>query len=80
MRLPPIDQNAKLQTALRVLRENNALHKNFYYWIDEPAPQRYDEIHETTKQLHALDPQIKHCVTIHPNQSLQGAVDIWCPK
>jgi hypothetical protein len=80
VRLPPLAEKAKLQTALGVLRANNALHKNFYYWIDEPAPQEYSRVRETARELHALEPQIKQCVTVHPNQSLQGAVDIWCPN
>jgi hypothetical protein len=80
VRLPPLAEKEKLQTALGVLRANNALHKNFYYWIDEPAPQEYSRVRETTRELHALDPKIKQCVTVHPNQSLQGAVDIWCPN
>lgn len=80
VRLPPVTQMENLQTALTALRANNALPKNFYYHIDEPAPQRYDEVRDTTSQLHALDPQIKQCITLHPNQALQGAVDIWCPN
>ncbi len=80
VRLPPISQPENLQTALKALRANNALHKNFYYHIDEPAPQRYEEVRETWKKLQAIDPAIKQCVTLHPNEGLEGAVDIWCPS
>ncbi len=80
VRLPPLAEKENLEKALGVLRANNALNKNFYYWIDEPSPQEYSRVRETTRELHALDPQIKQCVTVHPNQSLQGAVDIWCPN
>lgn len=80
VRLPPLDQKEQFATALRVLRENNALGKVYYYWIDEPSPDDYARVRQTTKQLHAIDSQLKHCVTVHPNQSLQSAVDIWCPN
>ncbi len=80
VRLPPISQPENIETALKALRANNALHKNFYYHIDEPAPQRYEEVRETWKKLQAIDPAIKQCVTLHPNEGLDGAVDIWCPS
>ncbi len=80
VRLPPLAEKETLQTVLGVLRTNDALDKNFYYWIDEPTPQEYSRVQETARELHALEPQIKQCVTVHPNDSLQGAVDIWCPN
>lgn len=80
VRLPPLSQPENLQSALEALRVNNALQKNFYYHIDEPAPQRYDEVRKTWQKLQAIDPAIKQCVTLHPNQELEGAVDIWCPN
>jgi hypothetical protein len=80
VRLPPLDDKANFDAALKVLRQNNALHKAYYYWIDEPSPDDYTRVRETTAKLHAIDPRIKHCVTVHPNESLKNAVDIWCPN
>lgn len=79
VRLPPLDR-PDFPVAVERLKKTNTLHKAYYYWIDEPAPQRYPEVLSTTQKLHAIDARIKHCVTIHPNQSLHHAVDIWCPN
>lgn len=80
VRLPSLDNRETFDKALKVLRANNALHKAYYYWIDEPSPDDFARVKEATAKLRAIDPNIKHCVTVHPNQSLQGAVDIWCPN
>ena len=79
-RLPPISEPENLKTAMEVLRQNNAISKNFYYRIDEPMAEDFPRIQETTKALRVIDAQIKHCVTVHPNETLEGAVDIWCPN
>lgn len=80
VRLPPLSQKKELGTAINILKKNHAMAKGYYYWIDEPSPERYPEIIETTKQLHQIDPNIKQCVTIAPNKILDGSVDIWCPN
>ena len=80
IRLPPLSQKKELETAINVLKKNHAMAKGYYYYIDEPSPDRYPEIIETTKQLHQIDPAIKQCVTISPNKTLDGSVDIWCPN
>ena len=67
-------------TAVARLRRDGALSKAYYYAIDEPPPERYAEVRSTTHQLHLIDPALKHCVTVHPNKALAGAVDIWCPN
>jgi hypothetical protein len=79
VRLPPLDQ-PDFNTAVEKLRNTNTLHKAYYYWIDEPPPQRYAEVLSTTQKLHQIEPLLKHLVTIHPNQALKNAVDIWCPN
>jgi hypothetical protein len=79
VRLPPLD-SPRFNDAVAALRQTNTLHKAYYYWIDEPPPQRYTEVLSTTKELHEIDPRLKHLVTVHPNQSLQNAVDIWTPN
>ena len=80
VRLPPLNQKENLQNAVKVLRQNNAIGKNFYYRIDEPMAEDFPRIQETTKALRTIDAQIKHCVTVHPNETLAGKVDIWCPS
>jgi hypothetical protein len=80
VRLPPLSQKKELETAINVLKKNHAMAKGYYYWIDEPSPDRYPEIIDTEKQLNAIDPAIKQCVTIAPNKILDGSVDIWCPN
>jgi|GEM_PF-2493774 len=80
VRLPPLSQKKELETAINVLKKNHAMSKGYYYWIDEPSPDRYPEIINTEKQLHTIDPAIKQCVTIAPNKTLDDSVDIWCPN
>lgn len=80
IRLPPLSQKEELEFAVNVLKKNHAMAKGYYYWIDEPSPDRYSEIINTGKQLHEIDPAIKQCVTIAPNKMLNGSVDIWCPN
>ena len=77
VRTPPLER-ADFKEALAAFKKANAFKKAYYYWIDEPAPEQYDAIRSTTKQLRKLG--IQHCVTAHPNQPLEGAVDIWCPN
>ena len=62
------------------MKREKALGKAYYYWIDEPPPERYAEVIQAARKLHAIDPALKQCVTAHPNQALAGAVDIWCPN
>lgn len=80
VRLPPLDNKTDFDKALKALRETKTLEKAYYYWIDEPAPETFPSVKETTEKLHAIDPGIKHCVTAHPNESLKDSVDIWCPN
>ena len=77
VRVPPLE-TPEFPVALAKLQGTKTLAKSFSYFIDEPAPQRFAEIRETTKKLRALG--IKHLVTTHPNESLKDAVDIWCPN
>ncbi|MEO6908798.1 MAG: glycoside hydrolase domain-containing protein, partial [Abditibacteriaceae bacterium] len=80
IRLPPLSQKKELETAISMLKKNHAMAKGYYYYIDEPSPDRYPEIIDTEKQLHQIDPAIKQCVTIAPNKTLDGSVDIWSPN
>ena len=79
VRLPGLGTPA-MPTALARLRRTNTLGKSYYYQIDEPPPERYDEVRDTTRKLRALDSNLKQCVTVHPNRTLADAVDIWCPN
>ena len=79
VRLPPLGSPA-MPRALKALDDAHAKQKAFYYRIDEPTPPSYPQVLEATRQLHQLDPELKHLVTIHPNNALQDAVDIWCPN
>ena len=79
VRLPPLD-SPEMPLALKALEAAGGKKKAFYYRIDEPTPEAYPQVLEATKQLRALDPALKHLVTIHPNHALKDAVDIWCPN
>jgi hypothetical protein len=79
VRVPPLD-SAEFTPAVQRLKRLGLLSKGYYYWIDEPAPERYEEVSSTTAKLHAVDPELRHCVTTHPNNALVNSVDIWCPN
>ncbi len=78
VRTPPLDA-PDFALALQKFRATNTLWKAFYYRIDEPqTPQQFALVREITPKLRALG--VAHLVTAHPNDSLQNAVDIWCPN
>lgn len=77
VRVPPLD-NGDFPKALAQLKATGTLDKAYYYYIDEPQPDRYAAIQDATAKLRPLS--IKHCVTVHPNKTLKDAVDIWCPN
>ena len=77
VRTPPL-ANGDFDAALAAFSKADALKKAYYYAIDEPAPEQYDAVKTATKKLRPLG--IRHCVTAHPNRTLEGAVDIWCPN
>ncbi len=79
VRVPALD-NPELPIAVQKLKANNAIQKAYYYYLDEPPPERFADVVATTKQLRAIDPRIKHLVTVSPNKTLENAVDIWCPN
>lgn len=79
VRLPALN-SPELKPAVDLLRSTNTIHKAYYYYIDEPGPDRATEIRETTARLRELEPRLRHCVTVHPQFELEGSVDIWCPN
>lgn len=79
VRVPPLD-SPDFTVALERLKKNKVLNKAYYYWIDEPAPERYPEVRETTRKLHAIDPKLKHLITLFPSTALKDAADIWSPN
>ena len=79
VRLPALnspDFSLAVATCVRL----KVLNKAYYYWIDEPAPERFAEIHQATANLRSHNPALKQCVTIAPLKELDGVVDIWCPN
>lgn len=60
------------------LRERHWLSKAFTYWFDEPAPKDFEFVVSGMKRLKAAGPGIKRMLTVQPEPSLLGNVDIWC--
>jgi hypothetical protein len=77
VRVPPLD-SPELKGALQVLLSSGQKKKAFYYRIDEPTPEAYPQVLAATKELRKIG--VPHLVTIHPNEPLKDAVDIWCPN
>ena len=79
VRLPPQD-SPEFDVALQQLKSTGTLAKAYAYRIDEPSPEQYESVRAATAKLHESNAQLKHCVTVAPNETLRGAVDIWCPN
>jgi hypothetical protein len=79
VRLPALD-NPAITAAVARLKATGTLHKAYYYYIDEPGPERDAEIRDTSAKLHALEPRLRHCITAYPSAELRQSVDIWCPN
>ena len=79
VRTPPLN-SSDFDIALKRLQKNDAISKAYYYYLDEPTPEKYDEVLATTRKMHAKNADISHVVTVAPNKALRNAVDIWCPN
>ncbi len=79
VRLPPQD-SPDFAIAVDQLRRTQTLQKSYAYRIDEPSPEQYEAVRDATTKLRAVDLALKQCVTVAPNNSLRGKVDIWCPN
>lgn len=79
VRLPP-QNSPEFADALAQLKRTNTLQKAYDYRIDEPSPDNYEKVRASTQKLRAADANLKQMVTVAPNTSLNGAVDIWCPN
>jgi hypothetical protein len=79
VRTPPLT-SPDFATAIAVLKKSDALGKGYYYYLDEPSPEAYPAVREAAEKLRTSAPGLKHVVTVHPNDALHGAVDIWCPN
>ena len=60
------------------LEQRGWLPKAFSYWFDEPAPKDFEFVVEGMKRLKQAAPGIQRMLTVEPQPSLLGQVDIWC--
>ena len=60
------------------LLQRGWLPKAFTYWFDEPAPKDFEFVVDGMKRLKAAAPGIKRMLTVEPQPSLVGNVEIWC--
>ncbi len=49
------------------------------YWIDEPAPEHYENVQYGMRLFDEYAPQINRLLTEQPEPDLFGFVDTWCP-
>jgi hypothetical protein len=61
------------------LRENDWLDEAYAYWVDEPAPEHYENVRYGMRLLDEYAPEIRRMLTEQPEEDLVGFVDIWCP-
>ncbi len=68
-----------LHTIQEHLREKGWLDEAFTYWIDEPAPEHYENVRYGNDLIHRYAPDLRRMLTEQPEEELFGHVDIWCP-
>jgi len=61
------------------LREKGWLDIAYAYWVDEPAPEHYENVRYGMRLLDEWAPDIRRMLTEQPEEELVGFVDIWCP-
>lgn len=67
------------QSVESFLDKKGWLENNFVYVWDEPVKSVYPQIIDICKEIHSGTSKVKAMVTIEPDPSLYGSVDIWCP-
>ncbi len=68
-----------LHTLQEHLREKGWLDEAYAYWVDEPAPEHYENVQYGMRLLDEYAPDIRRMLTEQPEEELVGFVDIWCP-
>jgi len=68
-----------LHTLQEHLREKGWLDVAYAYWVDEPAPEHYENVRYGMRLLDEYAPDIRRMLTEQPEPDLVGFVDIWCP-
>jgi len=61
------------------LRAKGWLDEAYAYWVDEPAPEHYENVRYGMRLLDEYAPDIRRMLTEQPEPELHGFVDIWCP-
>ena len=61
------------------LRAKGWLDEAYAYWVDEPAPEHYENVMYGMRLLDEYAPDIRRMLTEQPEEDLVGSVDIWCP-
>lgn len=77
-RIPFPPGNDKYDALVEAAKQGGWLEKLFVYFIDEPTYHQFPAVVETGKSIHKQEQHPKFLVTCFPEQSLLGAVDIWC--
>ncbi len=68
-----------LHTLQEHLREKGWLDEAYAYWVDEPAPEHYENVRYGMRLLDEYAPDIRRMLTEQPEADLTGFVDVWCP-
>jgi ABC-type glycerol-3-phosphate transport system substrate-binding protein len=77
-RIPFPPGNKEYDALMEAAKKGGWLEKLFVYFIDEPTYHQFPAVVETAKNIHRPEQHPKFLVTCFPEQSLLGAVDIWC--
>ncbi|MFW5867879.1 MAG: glycoside hydrolase domain-containing protein, partial [Armatimonadota bacterium] len=68
-----------LHTLQEHLRDRGWLDEAYAYWVDEPAPEHYENVRYGMRLLDEYAPDIRRMLTEQPEPELVDFVDIWCP-
>jgi hypothetical protein len=61
------------------LRAKGWLKMAYLYWFDEPAPKDFAFVRQGMDLVKRYAPGLQTMLTIQPDDTLAGPIDIWCP-
>ncbi|HOP79388.1 MAG TPA: DUF6067 family protein [Armatimonadota bacterium] len=78
-RIPYTGESEDAKKLFDYLRKKGWLKKGYIYTMDEPGLEQFPECKTYGETINSLAKDAKWLLTVQPHETLEGAVDIWCP-
>ncbi|MFC5404512.1 glycoside hydrolase domain-containing protein [Cohnella soli] len=79
---PNGDQESRAEKLVQSLKNKGLIGKAYYYLggeIDEPPPEKYPLVKTRSQQIKAIDPNLRHVVTVGLHPDLKNDVNTFAP-